>query len=175
LDIKTTPSVVIRLLLWTILLVGGAWVSIFYDLKDFKTLLLQPQFHLLTLVIGGVLMKFTFHAAAVGGRELAKYGRDGDIPRLETNRLVTSGIYQCTRHPMLFGLMFIPLAFALILGSPTFILITAPIEMIFIFIMVWIFEERECREKFGQAYNVYAADVPLFPKTFSCIKKLFWD
>ena len=165
----------VRLLLWTLLLIGGAWVSILYDLKHFKTLFLEPQFHLVTLVIGGILMKLTFHAAAIGGRELARYGRDGDIPRLETNRLVTGGIYQCTRHPMLFGLMFIPLAFAFILGSPTFILITAPAQMLFIFVMVWIFEERECRQKFGQAYNAYAANVPLFPKTFSCVKKLFWD
>ncbi len=172
--IKTTPSVVIRILLWMVLLFGGTWISIIYDLRYFKALFFKPQFHLVTLLIGGILLKFTFHAAAVGGRELARFGRDGDIPRLETNKLVTSGIYQCTRHPMLFGLMFIPMSVAFIVGSPTFMLVIAPLEMLFIFVMVWIFEERECREKFGQEYDMYARSVSLFPKTLHCIKKLFW-
>jgi len=30
------------------------------------------------------------------------------FPRLETNKLVSTGVYDCMRHPMHFGLLFFP-------------------------------------------------------------------
>jgi len=110
---KTTPSVVIRIILWLILIFGGIALSLYFDLKYFKPLLFNPLFHLITLPLGYFVLKISFHAAAVGGRELKKKGREGEITRLETNKLVTSGIYECTRHPMLFGLMLLPFGIAL--------------------------------------------------------------
>jgi protein-S-isoprenylcysteine O-methyltransferase Ste14 len=79
-------------------------------------------------------------------------------------------------HPMLFGLILLPLAWALLLGSPTFITIVAPIEMLFIIIMVIIFEEMELNKKFGDAYYAYRAyrqKVPMVSFRFSCLKQLF--
>ncbi len=154
---------------------GGLSISIYNDLNHFRNLFLNPYFHLITLPIGLYLMKLSFHAAATGGRELKRKGREGDLPRLETNRLVTTGIYECTRHPMLFGLTLIPLSFSLIIGSPTFITIIAPLEMIFIIFMVLTLEEMECKRKFGKSYEEYAKKTPLFPKTKECFKKLFFD
>lgn len=173
--IKTTPSVVIRIILWLVILLGGAAIGIAKDLHHFPALFTSVWFHLVTFVIGFFLMKIAFHAAAVGGRELAAHGRKGALPRLETNRLVTTGIYRCSRHPMLFGLTLIPLALALMLGSPTFILFVAPAEMVFIIVMVIVFEERECHRKFGVEYVKYADEVPLFPRNFHCIKALFFS
>ena len=172
--LKTTPSVVIRVLLWVFILVGGVWIGLYYDFVYFKKIVTNPIFHLFTFLIGAFLMKLSFHAAKVGGRELKKFGRKGDIPRLETNRLVTSGIFSCFRHPMLFGLSFIPLALALIVGSPTFILFIAPLEMIFILIMVLVFEEMECYKKFGKDYEIYKKSTPIFSKDKECYKKLFF-
>ena len=172
--LKTTPSVVIRVLLWVFILVGGVWIGLYYDFVYFKKIVTNPIFHLFTFFMGTFLMKLSFHAAKVGGRELKKYGREGDIPRLETNRLVTSGIFSCFRHPMLFGLSFIPLALALIVGSPTFILFIAPLEMIFILIMVLVFEEMECYKKFGKDYEIYKKSTPIFSKDKECYKKLFF-
>ena len=173
--IKTTPSVVIRVLLWIFILVGGVYFGFYYDFIYFQDIVKNPIFHLVTFLIGIFLMKLSFHAAKVGGRELKKYGREGDIPRLETNKLVTSGIFSCFRHPMLFGLSFIPLALALIVGSPTFILFIAPSEMIFILIMVLVFEEMECYKKFGKDYKTYKKDIPIFSKKWECYKKLFFN
>ncbi len=162
---KITLSVVIRLLLWTIALIGGAILSLLYDLRHFTSLLFNPWFHLLTASLGIVLLQMVFRVAAIGGRTLAKYGRQGDIPRLETNRLVTQGIYGCMRHPMLFGLALFPLAIALLLGSPTFILFVAPLEAIVIITLTLTLEEREAKAKFGQAYEEYRAKVPAFDMT----------
>jgi protein-S-isoprenylcysteine O-methyltransferase Ste14 len=130
-------------------------------------------FHIVSFVLGGILLRLAFRAASCGGRELAKSGRDKELPRLETNRLVTSGIYAHMRHPMLFGLMLIPPALAFLLGSPTFITVVAPLEMLFIAFMVLIFEEMECKKKFGEPYKKYSSEVPMVCFRKNCLKKLF--
>ena len=168
--INTSASVVVRLLLWFVMLIGGA----FYALaKDWHTPLFSNLwFHFISALLGAFLLRLAFRAAANGGRELTK-GRVGDIPRMETNRLVTTGIYRCMRHPMLFGLTLLPLGWALLLGSLTFITIVAPLEMLFIMLMVLIFEEMEVHRKFGNAYEVYKKEVPMVSFRMECLKKLF--
>ena len=152
------------------LLFGGATYAIArdWDAPLFRDL----WFHLITASLGILLLILAFRAAGNGGRELAK-GRVGDIPRLETNRLVTTGIYSCMRHPMLFGLTLLPPGWALLLGSPTFITILAPLEMLFIVMMVLIFEEREAVGKFGEAYLRYRRKVPPVSFRPDCLKRLF--
>jgi len=169
--IKTSISVIIRVVLWIILLIGGAIYSIYQDIDNFY--FKNIYFHIITAIVGVYIIKLAFHASTKGGKELAKNGRVGDIPRLETNRLVTSGIYNCMRHPMLFGLTLLPLGVALIIGSPTFILKVAPIEMIFIIFMVIIFEEAEVNRKFPQEYREYSKKVPMVSFKKECLKELF--
>jgi len=168
--IKTSLSVVVRILLWIVMLVGGSFYSIKADLSNplFKNL----WFHIISFAIGYILLVLSFRAAANGGRELKK-GRVGDIPRLETNRLVTTGIYSCLRHPMLFGLTLLPLSIAFLEGSPTFITKVAPLEMIFIIFMVIVFEEMEVKRKFKEEYEEYKRKVPLVSFKPGCLKMLF--
>jgi protein-S-isoprenylcysteine O-methyltransferase Ste14 len=168
--IKTSLSVVIRIVLWLLMLIGGAVYAIAADWNN--PLFNNVLFHLATAAVGILLLVLAFRAAANGGRELTK-GRVGDIPRLETNRLVTTGIFSCMRHPMLFGLTLLPLGWALLLGSPTFITLIAPLEMLFIIVMVTIFEEREVNRKFGKAYEVYRKNVPMVSFRWECLKNLF--
>jgi protein-S-isoprenylcysteine O-methyltransferase Ste14 len=152
------------------MIIGGAVYSL---TKDWGTELFESVwFHLLTAIAGLVLLVLAFRAAANGGRELTK-GRVGDIPRMETNRLVTTGIYSCMRHPMLFGLTLLPLGWALLLGSPTFITHIAPLEMLFIIMMVLIFEEMEVKRKFGEAYKAYRKKVPMVSFKSECLRLLF--
>jgi len=168
--INTSISVVIRIFLWLLMLLGGAWYSIIQDLSNpyFKSI----YFHLLSTLLGIIIIFLAFRASANGGKELTK-GRVGNIPRLETNKLVTTGIYGCMRHPMLFGLTLLPLGWSLLIGSPTFISVIAPFEMIFIIIMVVIFEEREVKGKFGKKYEIYRAKVPMVSFEWRCLKWLF--
>ena len=168
--LDTSVSVVIRLFLWFVMLIGGAVYSLS---KDWYTALFSNiPFHIVSALLGILILKLAFNAAANGGRELSK-GRIGDIPRMETNRLVTSGLYSCMRHPMLFGLTLLPLGWALLIGSPTFITLVAPLEMLFIVLMVFIFEEREAELKFGEAYAVYRCSVPMVSFRRQCLKELF--
>jgi len=171
--INTTFSVIIRIVLWLIMLFGGSYVSIRHDVALHVMLFYSIVFHIVSFVLGVILLRLAFTAAACGGKELAKKGRDRNLPRLETNRLVTSGIYAQMRHPMLFGLVLLPFALAFLLGSPTFIVIVAPLEMFFIAFMVLIFEEMECRKKFGVSYEEYSKKVPMICFKQKCLKDLF--
>ena len=168
--INTSTSVVIRIVLWLFMLVGGAIIAINADKN--APLFQNYLFHIISGTFGIMVIILAFRAATNGGRELTK-GRVGNIPRLETNRLVTSGIYRCMRHPMLFGLTLLPLGWALLLGSPTFITIIAPLEMLFIILMVLVFEEREVKRKFADAYETYKNNVSLISFKRNCLRKLF--
>ncbi len=169
--IHTSASVVIRLFLWFIMIVGGA---IYALMEDWGTpLFCNVAFHIVCALFGIIILKLAFNAAAIGGKELSK-GRVGDIPRLETNHLVTTGIFGCMRHPMLFGLTLLPLGWGLLLGSPTFIVCIAPFEMLFIIMMVTIFEEMEVKRKFGKAYEEYRKEVPMVSFRWKCLKWLFF-
>ncbi|MEO1937394.1 MAG: isoprenylcysteine carboxylmethyltransferase family protein [Sulfurimonas sp.] len=168
--INTSASVFIRIFLWLVMLFGGAALAITIDINN--PLFSSPLFHIISAFFGLIIIMLAFRAAANGGRELTK-GREGDIPRLETNKLVTTGIYRCMRHPMLFGLTLLPLGWALLLGSPTFITLIAPLEMLFIIFMVLVFEEMEVKRKFSQEYEAYKKEVPMVSFKSSCLRELF--
>jgi len=165
---KFSKSTIIRIILWIIMLLGGAFFSLYYDLNS--PLFHSWQFHLITAILGLFIIKVSFKAAGNSGRDLKKYGRVGDIPRLETNKLAKEGLYACMRHPMLFALTLLPLGWALLLGLPTFIFVIAPLEMIFIIAMVLTLEEKEAIAKFGNEYIEYKSKVPAFH--LKCLKQL---
>ena len=91
---------------------------------------------------------------------------------METNRLVTSGPYGCMRHPMHLGLMLFPWAVALIIGSLSFVLYIAPLEMVLMVILILTVEEREVSHKFGEAYQAYRRQVPPFNLRPDCLRRL---
>ena len=165
-------SVRFRIALWLIMLVGGGILGFFLDCLWFPGLCRDIGWHVFSAVPGLILMKLVMASSKTTGRTLARHGRQGDLPRFETNTLVTTGPYGCMRHPMHLGLLFMPLALAMILGSPAFILIIAPLEMIFMVVMIMIFEEREASRKFGEAYTRYRNTVPAFNFRLDCLKKL---
>jgi protein-S-isoprenylcysteine O-methyltransferase Ste14 len=107
------------------------------------------------------------------GRWLARNGRKADIPRFETNKLVTTGYYEGMRHPMHFGLLLFPMSFALILGSLSSIFIVAPLEILFIIAMIKLVEEPGAIRKFRDQYRNYQKQVPIFAVRLSCLKQLF--
>ncbi len=74
---------------------------------------------------------------------------------------------------MLFGLTLLPLGVAFLLGSPTFITLVALVKMLFIVVMVLIFEEREADRKFGEAYEEYKKEIPAVTFKRECLRQLF--
>ena len=167
-----STSVRLRLLLWLVLLVGGGALGIWLDLKLFPRMLSNPWWHLATLIAGLMLLRLIFRVSRVTGRTLARLGRVGNLPRMETNRLVTRGPYACMRHPMHLGLLFFPWAVALIIGSPSFLLFVAPVEIAAMVAMILTLEEREALQKFGAAYATYRRRVPAFNLRPACLRRL---
>ncbi len=169
---KLSKGNITRIFMWLIMVFGGAITSIFIDIVYFENLFYNPIFHFVSFLFGLILLKLVLKAAKNTGKFLAKNGREGNIPRLQTNKLVTHGLYNCMRHPMHFGLMFFFLAVALLIGSPAFIMIIAPLEMLFMLFMIKLFEEKEAYKKFGNDYIDYKNKVPFFSVKKKCLKEL---
>ncbi len=161
-----------RFLIWFVFLFGGAALGIWLDLRWFPELFRSPAFHLATLVPGGFLLWGMMRISRNTGRYLARKGREGEIPRLETNRLVTDGIYGCMRHPMHLGLMLFPWSFAFLTGSVSFLILIAPAETLLILLLIKTVEEPGARKKFGKAYDEYMKKVPMFSLKKECLSQL---
>ena len=158
--------------MWIVMLLGGLAVSVYFDLHYFRALFLSWKFHLITFLPGVILLNLVRRISRNTGRTLARYGRAGDIPKFQTNVLVNKGPYAYMRHPMHLGLLFFPLSLGLIVGSPTFIFIVAPIEMVGMLLMIKYIEEPEARQKFGDDYERYMRGKPWFCLRWKCIKSL---
>jgi len=162
----------LRILIWGFMLVGGGALGIWLDGRWFHELFGNPVFRLATLVVGILLLRLVMRVSRFTGRLLARMGRKGDLPRMDTNKMVTTGIYGCMRHPMHLGLLFFPWSGALILGSPTFILVIAPLEMLLILALVKLVEEPEAIRKFGDAYRQYQKQIPMFNLRPACWRQM---
>ena len=163
----------IRIGVWVVLLFGGLIGGPIMDRTLFPKLFTSVPFHLISFVFGTILSYLVFNGAKNSGRQLARKGRVGDLPRLETNRLVTTGLYGCMRHPMHLVLLFFPLVLALLEGSPSFIIIIWPLEVLFMLLMIRFVEEPEARKKFGADYTSYTKEVPMFSLSRPCLRELF--
>ena len=151
---------------------GGAALSIYIDTELFPFMQKDIVFHIFSFVIGFILLLLVLKISRNTGKTLAKYGREGDLPRMNTNKFVDKAVYKYMRHPMHLGLLFFPLSVALLLGSVTFIFIVAPIEIIFMLLMIKFIEEPEAKRKFGSKYTDYKKYTPWFCFKLECLKVL---
>ncbi len=163
---------IFRLLMWFVMIIGGLAGGIYLDWIFFPALWSSWIYHIVSLILGIALLLTVLKISQNSGRTLARYGREGDIPRLETNVLATDGLYALMRHPMHLGLLFFPLSIALIAGSPSFTFIIAPLEMVLMIAMIKLLEEPEAIAKFGDPYREYMQKVPMFCISIRCIKEL---
>ncbi len=164
-----------RITVWVLMLVGGIAGGCYLDFILFRGIHHNWRFHLISFIIGVWLLRIVMKISRNTGRTLAKYGRKGDIERMETNVLVSQGPYKYMRHPMHLGLLLFPLAIAFLVGSPSFILIIFPFEVIFMLLMIKLMEEPEAISKFGNQYKEYMKGKPWFCLKKECIKELLKD
>ncbi len=164
---------ILRIVVWLLMLPGGVCAGLAFDKILFPAVYTNLWFHLAGFMVGLGLLKIVMTVSRNTGRVLAKYGREGELPRMETNKLVTEGVYKQMRHPMHLGLLLFPFAFAFLAGSPTFILIIAPLEVVFILLLIKWVEEPEAMAKFGEEYLAYMKSTPWFCLEKECLKMLF--
>jgi protein-S-isoprenylcysteine O-methyltransferase Ste14 len=144
------------------MLVGGSVAGLWLDIHIFNSWIMNPWFHVISFVIGLMIFKSVINSSRNTGRLLACLDRQGDLPRMETNILVTNGYYECMRHPMHFGLLLFPWAIAFIIGSLSFLLIIATLDMLIIVLLIKLVEEPQAARKFGNEYLRYREHVPVF-------------
>ena len=163
---------IFRLAMWIIMIFGGIAGGYYLDSLLFPEIHKAVLFHIISFILGIIILNIVLRISKNTGRTLAKYGRKGELKRLETNVLVKEGIYKFMRHPMHLGLMLFPLAFALMVGSPSFVLIIVPIEIILMLVLIRVIEEPEAIKKFGDDYLKYKKQVPAFCLKIACLKEL---
>lgn len=163
-----------RIAVWIVFVVGGWALGYYLDRLIWHRLFVFTFYHLISALAGIVLFQTMRKIARNTGRFLHDHGRRGDIPRFETNVLVTDGYYRYMRHPMHQGLMLAPLAIALLAGSPSFLLIVAPLEILLMYVMIATLEEKEAIKKFGDDYRAFLRRVPRFCLRWECWKMLIY-
>jgi protein-S-isoprenylcysteine O-methyltransferase Ste14 len=163
---------VFRIFIWVVFIIGGSIGGFIIDRRFFYEIWHNSVWHIVSFIFGIILLRIVMKISRNTGKTLSKHGREGDIPRMETNKLVKEGVYGCMRHPMHLGLILFPVSIAFIMGSISFILLIAPVEIILIIIMIYLIEEPEAIKKFGEEYYEYKKSVPFFNFKPECLKKL---
>ena len=159
----------VRFTVWALLIFIGLLIS---------KLILDEIIGLTCITILCVLTGFSLFiviswVSSVTGKWLATYGKGKEDKFGEIKRLVRLGPYSCMRHPMHLFLSLAPIAFGLIIASPSMTLIVGPLEMIIILILAVTIDEKESIYRFRNEYLKYRKEVPAFNLSFKCIVKAF--
>ncbi len=156
----------IRLILWFALVAVSVLGGIALDL-----VLSTKAFPLTVRLLGLIGMAAAHFPLKRTGRLLRLQGEAEQWGC--TNRLITDDIYRCVRHPHHLGVGVFMTSLGLLIGHRwSFLLITVT-QWLWIFGFLFLVEEPELCEKFGEAYESYCERVPmLLPKLHCTIKML---
>jgi protein-S-isoprenylcysteine O-methyltransferase Ste14 len=157
------------------MLFGGIAGGYYLDNILFTNIHNHILFQIISFLFGVLLLSLVMKISRNTGRTLAKFGRRGKLKRMETNVLAKEGIYKYMRHPMHLGLFLFPVSVAFLVGSPSFILIISPLEILFMLIMIKLVEEPEAFSKFGNEYLEYKKQTPMFCFKMTCLRELLKD
>lgn len=155
-----------RLIIWLLLTVISIVVGIITDL-----VLRTESFPALVRLLGLIGMLLAHFPLKRTGRLLKAV----ENPREWgcTSRLVTTDIYQCVRHPHHLGIGIFMTFLGLLIGHLGSFLVITISQWAWIITFLFLVEEKELIEKFGEEYKVYRQKVPmLFPKLLCVFRVL---
>ncbi len=129
-----------------------------------------PLYYFLA-VLGISLMLYGLLLNAIAGRTLKKRGHF-DIKKgiKKPERLVTTGIYSCMRHPAQFGSIFFGIGVAIATANIYAILTAGWFAFTAIYFILAL-EERETLREFGEEYANFLAKRKPFTFSPNCLKK----
>ena len=122
-----------------------------------------------SVLLGLAIMVWALAVHIVAGKSLKRFGHSSGHKSIWPDRLVTSGIYSCMRHPQHLGLALLPLGAALVSGYLS-ALLASGWAVLAAFFFVLVIEEPECLQKFGKDYCRYMKDTPAFCLHPRCLK-----
>jgi protein-S-isoprenylcysteine O-methyltransferase Ste14 len=85
-----------------------------------------------------------------------------------TTRLVTTDIYRCVRHPHHVAIGLFMTFLGLLIGHTWSFLIISLSQWAWIFGFLFLVEEKELEEKFGEEYRAYRRQVPMLIPNIKC-------
>jgi protein-S-isoprenylcysteine O-methyltransferase Ste14 len=151
----------VRLILWFVLVgvsvVGGVVTDVILRTDAFSVVL--RALGLVGIVAAHFPLKRTGRLLHLRG-EAEQWGC--------TNRLITDDIYACVRHPHHVGVGVFMTSLGLLIGHRWSFLLIAGTQWLWIFGFLFLVEEPELREKFGEAYERYRERVPMLVPKLGC-------
>lgn len=90
-----------------------------------------------------------------------------------TIELVTTDIYQCLRHPHHLAVGLFMTSIGLLVGHPASFLVITITQWTWVIAFLFLVEEKELVEKFGEEYEAYRQKTPMLLPKPSCIIKVF--
>jgi protein-S-isoprenylcysteine O-methyltransferase Ste14 len=155
-----------RLIYWLVLTTISVVVGIVLDI-----VLKTEAFSLLIRFVGLIGIILAHFPLKRTGRLLKLLGEQKEWGC--TNRLITTDIYQCVRHPHHLGVGIFMTSLGLLIGHWWSFLIITITQWVWVIAFLFLVEEKELREKFGEQYKAYRQQVPmLFPKLTCAIRVL---
>jgi protein-S-isoprenylcysteine O-methyltransferase Ste14 len=113
------------------------------------------------LIFGGVLIVWILVLQY-------SYGKGSGSHMVPTQKLIVSGPYTISRHPMLLGAILFYFGTGTLLSSITTGLYGATVTAVLAYFFATYIEEPVLIAKFGEQYKKYQAKVPFFPLSFTC-------
>jgi len=155
-----------RLIYWLMLTTISVVVGIAIDV-----VLKTESFPLLVRFVGLMGMIVAHFPLKRTGRLLKLLGEQKEWGC--TNRLITTDIYTCVRHPHHLGVGIFMTSLGLLIGHWWSFLIITITQWVWVVAFLFLVEEKELTEKFGEEYKAYRQQVPmLFPKLMCVFRVL---
>ncbi len=90
-----------------------------------------------------------------------------------TNRLITTDIYRCVRHPHHLGVGIFMTSLGLLIGHWFSFLIITVTQWVWVIVFLFLVEEKELTEKFGEEFKAYRKQVPMLLPKLACFFSVF--
>lgn len=79
-----------------------------------------------------------------------------------TTKLVETGIYSWVRHPSVIGKLVGVIGLGVLMRSPAFLAVFIPLLLVYSVVTNKVIQERVCLDNFGEEYERYRREVPMF-------------
>lgn len=155
-----------RLIIWLLLSGISVVVGIVIDV-----VLRTESFPVLVRLVGLIGMILAHFPLKRTGRLLNILGEPKEWGC--TSRLVTTDIYRCVRHPHHLGIGIFMTSLGLLIGHLWSFLIITVTQWAWIMVFLFLVEEKELIEKFGEEYKAYSQKVPMLVPKPICVFKVF--
>jgi len=144
----------VRLILWLVLTGAAVCAGVVTDV-----VLKSRAFPLFVRVLGLLGMVLAHFPLKRTGRILKRV--EGEEEWGCTSQLVTSDIYQCMRHPHHAAVGLFMSSLGLLIGHPWSFVLIAVTQWTWVVAFLFLVEEKELVEKFGEEYRAYRRRVPM--------------